>query len=164
MNPTTDKKLGFYFSLPRIVAMLFGGNPQRSESNGFEAVLVGVWVYLIHLLYFAIKFIPHLPTRFLAPLLLIVIAIAIWPFWLLVLYLNALLIKLLRHFGLFQTIPNRRAQNILFGIYTTLMAGSVFAVHPWLWQLSAAWLLAVVLNLIAGLVLSYSDATRGFDE
>jgi hypothetical protein len=158
------KPLQFYFALPRVIAMLCRGNAQRSETNGFEAFLVGLWIYAIHYLYFASVFIPKLPTRWLLPLLLIVLVIGVWFFWIVLTYMNSLIIRLLRLFGLFQTVPTRRVQSIIWGLVTTIMAGEVLKNHPWLWQLSLFWLLAVFLNLLASLALSYSDAARGFDE
>ena len=161
MNPPDKKPVQFYYSLPRAIALLLGGNAQRSESNGFEALLVGLWVYLIHYLFF---YTHSLPNRWLAPLCLIITLFAVWLIWLILVYLNWLIIKFLRLFGLFKTLPNRRAQSILWGILTTIMAGDLLLSHPWLWQLAMIWLLVVVLNLVAAMVLSYSDAARGFDE
>lgn len=162
MNDT--KPTQFYFSLPRAIALLFGGDATRSESNGFEARLISLLVYSIHYLFFATMLVHSDLPGWLAILLLLPLAVAIWPFWLLLIYFTSLIIKLLRLSGLFQTLPTRRAQSILWGILTTVMAGEILKWHPWLWQLALIWLLAVMLNLAAALVLSFSDAARGFDE
>jgi len=164
MDNQDKKPVQFYFSLPRMVMLLFGGNAQRSENNWFEAALVGTWMYLINYLYFVTKLVPLLPTRLLIPLVLVSAAFMVWLFWLILIYVNSLVIRVLGLFGLFRNVPRRRAQNILWGIITTVMAGEVLMSHPWLWQLSMVWLIVVALNLVASLALSYSDAARGFDD
>ena len=35
-------KRQFYFSLLRVIALLRGGDPGRTESNGLEALLIGL--------------------------------------------------------------------------------------------------------------------------
>lgn len=164
MNTSDRNPVRFYFALPRALTLLFGGNGQRSESNGLEATIVGGWIYSVHYLFFATNLMPLLSTRWLLPIYLVAIAILIWPLWLLLIYLNSLMIKFLRLFGLFGNLPIRRAQNILWGVVTTVMAGDVLRSHPLMWQLALFWLLAVVLNLFASLALSFTDAARGFDE
>jgi hypothetical protein len=164
MTNNNRKPVQFYFSLPRAIAMLFGGDAQRSESNGAEAVTVGFWIYAIHYLFLVTKLTPLLPTRLLMPFLLVLAAFAVWLAWIPLIYFDALIIRLLRFFGLFQHLPARRAHMILLGVITTGMAGSVLVAHPWLWQLSLVWLLTVVLNMIAAMVLTFSDAARGFDD
>src|SRR4051812_35184204 len=125
MNPNEKRSIQFYFSLPRAVAMLFGGNAQRSESNGLEAALVGVWTYAIHYLFFATRFLPFFSTRLFIPFFLVLVGLALWPIWLLFVYFDSLLIKFVRRLGLFRNLPMRRSQNIVWGIITTIMAGDV---------------------------------------
>ena len=111
----SDKRQ-FYFSLFRLIALLRGGDARRAESNGFEAWLVGLMIYSIHYLFFATLFIPSHLEPWLTALLLVALAFWVWLFWLLLLYLNSVIIKLLHLCGLFRTIPTRRAQSILWGI------------------------------------------------
>lgn len=159
----TDKRQ-FYFSLLRAIAMLRGGDARRTESNGFEAWLVGLTMYSIHYLFFATQFVPSNLEPWLRGLLLIALVFWIWLFWLLLLYLNSVIIKLLRLCGLFQTIPTRRAQSILWGISTTAMAGVLLKSSPSLRELGAIWLLAVVMNLSSAVILAFSDAARSPQE
>lgn len=159
MNPTVNTGPQFYFSLPRFIALLRGGDTRRAESNAVEAWLVGLMMYLVHYLFFA-HFIPLHLSPWLAALLLIVLAFWVWLFWLLLLYLNSVIIKLLHLGGLFRTIPTRRAQSILLVIFTTAMACALLKHSPWPHEIGAIWLVAVALNLASAAVLAFSNATH----
>jgi hypothetical protein len=150
----------FYFSLFRVMAMLRGGDTRRAENNGFEALLVGLMVYAIHYLFFATCFLPTNLEPWLTALLLIVLAFWIWLFWLLLLYVNSITIKLLRVCGLFRAIPIRRAQSILWGIFTTAMACALLQRSGWVRELGAIWLVAVAMNLASAVVLAFGNAAR----
>jgi len=159
----TDKRQ-FYFSLPRVIAMLRGGDATRAENNGFEAWLVGLTIYSIHYFFFAMLFIPSSLEPWLTALLLVALTFWIWLFWLLVLYINSVIIKVLHVCGLFRTIPTRRAQSILWGISTTAMACVLLKSTPALRELGAIWLVAVAMNLASAVVLAFSDAARSSGE
>ena len=150
----------FYFSLLRVITLFRGGDARRGESNGREAWLIGLAIYLIHYVFFAVQVIPFDLAVWLTTLFLIALAFWIWIFWLLVLYLNSIIIKLLRWCGLFRTIPDRRGQSILWGIMTTAMAFELLKCSPWIRELGTVWLLAVAMNLASALVLAFSDAAR----
>ena len=106
----------FYFSLFRVLAMLRGGDARRTENNVFEAWLVGFMIYSIHYLFFATLFIPSNLKLWLTALLLVALAFWVWLFWLLLLYLNSVIIKFLHLGGFFRALPTRRAQSILWEI------------------------------------------------
>jgi hypothetical protein len=163
MNPTVNTGPQFYFSLPRFIALLRGGDTRRAESNAVEAWLVGLMMYLVHYLFFA-HFIPLHLSPWLTALLLIVLAFWVWLFWLLLLYLNSVIIKLLHLGGLFRTIPTRRAQSILLVIFTTAMACALLKHSPWAHEIGAIWLVAVALNLASAVVLAFSNASRPSGE
>jgi len=150
----------FYFSLFRVIALLRGGDASRAESNGFEAWLVGLMIYSIHYLFFATLFVPSDLEPWLTALILVALAFWIWLFWLLLLYINSVIIKLLRICGLFRTLPIRRVQSILWGISTTAMACVLLKSNPALREVGAIWLVAVAMNLVAALILTFSDAAR----
>ena len=150
----------FYFSLLRVIAMLRGGDARRAESNGFEAWLIGLTIYSIHYLFFATLFIPSNLKPWLTALLLVALAFWIWLFWLLLLYVNSVIIKALHAGGLFRAIPTRRAQSILWGISTTAVACALLKSSPAPRELGAIWLVAVAMNLISAVVLAFSDAAR----
>jgi hypothetical protein len=159
----SDKRQ-FYFSLLRVIAMLRGGDAGRAESNGFEALLVGLMIYSIHYSFFATLFIPSHLKPWLTALFLVALAFWIWLFWLLLLYINSVIIKVLHVCGLFRAIPTRRAQSVLWGISTTVMAGALLKNSPWLREFGAIWLVAVAMNLAAAVVLAFSDGARSPGE
>ena len=150
----------FYFSLFRVLAMPRGGDARRAESNGFEAWLVGLMMFSIHYAFFATLLIPFHLEPWITALLLVALAFWIWLFWLLLLYINSVIIKALHACGLFRTILPRRLQSILWGILTTAMACAFLQRSPALREVGAIWLVAVAMNLTAAVILAFSDATR----
>jgi hypothetical protein len=154
----------FYFSLFRIIAMLRGADARRAESNGFEAWLVGLLIYSVHYTFFATLFVPPNLAPWLTALLLVALAFWIWLFWLFLVYINSLIVKALHTCGLFTTIPIRRVQSVLWGIFTTAMACSLLNRSPSLRELGAFWLVAVAMNLAAAVVLAFSNAARSPGE
>src|SRR4026207_1932159 len=102
MNKSDQRR--YYFSLFRLIAMFCRGNAKRAESNGFEAWLIGLTIFSIHYLFFATLFIPSNLEPWLTALLFVALAFWIWLFWLLLLYINSVIIKLLQVCGLFRTI------------------------------------------------------------
>ena len=159
MNKSSKRQ--FYFSLFRLLARLRGEDARRAESNGFEAALVGLMMFAIHYLFFATLFIPSRFEPWLAALLLVALAFGVWISWLLLLYLNSVIIKFLRLCGFFREIPTRRTQSIFWGIATTAMACSLLNKGSrWVHEVGAIWLVAVALNLVAALILAFTDATH----
>ena len=160
----TGDKRQFYFSLLRVIAMLRGGDARRAESNGFEAWLVSLTIYSIHYFFFATLFIPSNLAPWVTALLLVALAFWIWLFWLLLLHINSVIIKVLHVGGLFRAIPTRRAQSILWGISTTAMACALLNSSRLLREFAAIWLVAVAMNLASAVVLAFSDAARSPGE
>ena len=144
----------FYFSLFRLIVMFRGGDPRRAESNEFEAWLVGLMIYALHYLFFATLFVRPSLEPWLRALLLVALVFWIWLFWLLLLYINFVIIKALHACGLFRTLPSRRLQSILWGILTTAMAGALLQRSPALREAGAIWLVAVAMNLAAAVILA----------
>jgi hypothetical protein len=154
-----DQRPQFYFSLLRLLALWRGADARRAENNAAEAWLAGVAIYLISYLFFA-QFIPADLKLWQVTLLLTALAFLVWLFWLLVLYLNSLVIKLLRPCGLFRTIPTRRAQSILLGTWATAMAFDLLGSGSWMGEAAAIWLVAVAMNLAAAAVLAFRNGAR----
>jgi hypothetical protein len=153
-----NRKPHFYFSLVRLIALIRGGDAGRGENNATEARVVGLGVYLITFLFFA-RFVPADLTIWQTTLLLVSLIFFVCLFWLLVLFLNSLIIKGLRLCGIFRGIPLRRAQSILAGISTTAMAWSLLQPSSWVREIAALWLCAVGLNLAAAIVLALHHGT-----
>jgi hypothetical protein len=158
MNKTGPRQ--FYSSLFRLLALFRGGDARRAESNGFEAWLLGLMIYSIHYLFFVTLLLPSNPHPWQTGLVLVAGAFWVWLFWLLLLYINSVIIKALHVCRLFRAIPIRRAQSILWGICTTAMACALLKGTPMSRELGAIWLVAVAMNLAAAVVLAFSDAAR----
>lgn len=122
-----------------------------------EAWAGGLIFYLISYVFFAARFIPPGLAHWQTVLLLIALAFFVWLFWLLLLYINSIIIKLLQPCGLFRTLPSRRAQSILLGISTTAMACALLTRGSWIRGIGLFWLLAVAVNLASALVLALSN-------
>jgi hypothetical protein len=159
MNESDPSRPRFYFSLLRLMALLRGADVTRTETNGTEAWLAGVAMYLISFLFFA-QFVPVDLNFWLTALALIVLAFLVWLFWLVVLYFNSLIIKLVRPAGFFRSIPTRRAQSILLGLWATTMALDLARRGSWMGEVAAIWLVAVALNLAATVILAFRNGTR----
>jgi apolipoprotein N-acyltransferase len=163
MSEANNPRPRFYFSLPRLIALCRGGDPLRSENNATEARVAGLAVYLISFLFFA-QFVPANLKTWQSAWAFVGLAFFVCLFWLLVLYLNSLIIGVLRLGGIFRGIPVRRAQSILAGFSTTAMACSLLQRGSWTGEIAAIWLTAVTLNLVAAIVLALHHETRAREK
>jgi hypothetical protein len=152
----------FYFSLPRLLARWSGGSDERTEMNWWEANAVGVAVHGIAYLFAAQLLLSGLAVWQQVALLLPV-AILVWICWLIVLYLNTLIVKLLRICGLLRHLPDNRAQSILIGFMITVCAGQLMTSSaPALFLVGGIWIAAVSLNLAAAVVLALDRKDESF--
>lgn len=163
MNEIDKPRPHFYFSLLRLMALLRGGDATRAENNGLEAWFGGLAINLISYLFFA-QFVPGDLQLWQRALLLVLLAFFVWLFWLVVLYINSLIIKFLRFCGLFHSIPNRRLQSVLLGISATAMACGLFQSGSWQREIAAIWFVMVAMNLSAAAILFFIYETRGRAE
>ena len=154
MNALDPSRPHFYFALPRLIATMRGADGRRAENNGTEATVGSVAIYLINYLFVA-QFVPATLPLWQTALWLAGIVFLTWFLWLLVLYLNSLIIKLLRPLGLFRSIPTRRAQSILLGTWVTAMAFDLLERGSWIGEVASIWLVAVTMNLAAAAVLAF---------
>jgi hypothetical protein len=146
----------FYFALPRLLALLRHGDTRRAESNGVEAWAGNVAIFVISYLFFA-RFVPNPLAWWLAAPALIALAVLVLLFWLLALYLNSLILELLRRFGLFRSLPPRRGQAVLIAVATTAMGLQLVQGGSWSGEIGAIWLVAVAMNLGAAIILVLRD-------
>jgi hypothetical protein len=156
MNESHRLPVRFYFALPRVLAMLRGGDARRAEQNGTEAWVAGIATYVISYLFFA-GFVPDALGWGQRGLTLVVLAFLVLLFWLLALYLNSLVLKLLGWAGLFRTIPARRGQSILVATAVTAMAFGLLQRGSLAGEFGAIWLTAVAMNLAAAMILAFRD-------
>src|SRR5438067_6720925 len=154
MNESHRLPVRFYFALPRLLVMLRGGDPQRAEQNRSEAWAAGIATYLISYLFFA-GFVSQTIGWWRRGLALVILAFLVWLFWLLALYLNSLILKLLRGLGLFREIPIRRGQSVLLAATATAMAFALLQRGFLAGEIGAIWLTAVAMNLAAAVILAF---------
>ena len=153
---TPNESNGYYFALPRLAGKVFGKNAKRSEGTWAEAHVVGVAVYLSSYLFAAEILLSRLPTWAIL-LALFALLFAIWTFWLIVLYLNSLIVKLCRAWGLFADLSGNRIQSVLIGILTSVFAAELMVTGRWTRWIGTAWIVAVMLNLSAALLLALNE-------
>jgi len=154
-----NMKNAFYFALPRLLNRMRGGTDEVSESNAAEAYLGSIGIFIITFVFglqlFAERFSGWSVIAF--DLLLI---FAVWIFWLIVFYINSLIVKLLRACGLFRGTPNRRAQDIFIAIVLAAMAYRLSILHGWLGWIGWLCLCALGANFLAAIVLKLIPNTR----
>jgi hypothetical protein len=146
----------FYFALPRLLSKIRGGNGSRAETNATEAWLVGGGIYVVSYLYF-VEYLFPVASWLLRGLLLIVLAFLVWLFWLLVFYLNSLILMLLHRVGLFRALPVRRGQSVLLVIIATAMSAALIQRGSFVSEIGAIWLTATAMNLAAAAILAFSN-------
>ncbi len=145
----------FYFALPRLVAHLRGQSARRTEKNWVEANIVGTAVMLISLLailsFFWSGNRPSMQLVLLLPTVVIT-----WVFWLLVLYIDAQIIKALRAAGMLRGVSNTRMQSLFISIITTVLACYLVTVGPLLAAIGIGWICALFTNLLAAMLLAFN--------
>jgi hypothetical protein len=149
----------FYFALPRLFAKFRGGDATRAEKNGSEAWAASLAVYTVSYSYFA-HFVPDALSWWMRALIFVALAFLVWLFWLLVLYLNSLILKLVYGVGLFRSLPMRRGQSVLVATATTAMAVALALRNAFGSEVGAIWLIATALNLVAALILAFYNGDR----
>ena len=142
----------FYFALPRLLALFRHGDTSRAEINGGEAWAGSIAVFLVSYLFFA-GFVPDLRGWWVATVIFAALPFFVLLFWLLALYANSLILKLLRVCGLFRSLPQRRGQAVLIGLTTTVMAVPMVQRGFVSGEIASIWLVAVALNLAAAAIL-----------
>ena len=146
----------FYFALPRLLALLRNGDTRRAEINGAEAWAGNIAIFAVSYLFFARFVVDHI-ALWLAPPALIALAFLVLLFWLLVLYLNSLILELVRRCGLFRSLPQRRGQAVLLATVTTAMALQLAQTRSLTGEIASIWLVALAMNLGAALILAFRD-------
>jgi hypothetical protein len=149
----------FYFALPRLIASQFGWSAARQETNWLEANIVGSVEHLIWYAFAADLLLRH-RSLWAQILLLVPLAFAVWICWLIVLYVNSLLIRLLRLFRPIRDLSNARVQSVLLGIVTSVFASLLVMRDSSLAPMGLLWVTAVSLNLLAAAILVVTEAVN----
>ena len=156
---STEEFPRFYFALPRLLARFRGGSSERAENNGGEAWIGSIATYVVSYLFFA-QFIPATLDLWSRVLSFVLLAFLVWLVWLLALFVNSLVIKLLQACGLFRAIPIRRAQSILVAGTASVMSLQLLQGGGWRAEIAAIWLVAVAMNLAAAAILALRNGNR----
>lgn len=149
-------ELGYAFALPRLVARLAGRRARRAELSRWEAYGLGILVFGISCV-FAARFIlpvvrPGLPQA----LVLVLLPFAIWIGYLLLYFVNARIVALLRTLGLYTAPTNKPFQHFVIMSGTTLLAARFLQDEcAWLKSLGVFWLGLLALNLLSLFVLKF---------
>jgi hypothetical protein len=150
---------GFYFSLPRVLHQMRGSPAAPSENHAIEAYLGSIGAFLITFLYgWELLIVGWRGGPAIVAGMLLVFAV--WMFWILVFYLNSLLIKLLRLVGLFRQTSNRDAQNIFIGVVIAILAYRLSILPTWAHWIGVFCLTLLTINLLAALFLKLLPKPR----
>jgi hypothetical protein len=155
-----NESSGNYFALLRLLRKLRGLSVARSEENWMEAYVAGSAVFSISYVFVASMLWPKLlwwQNVIALPLLVV----GVWIAWLIILYLQSLVVKLCWAVGLCTDLSRVRVQSVLMGIMTTALAAQLVASGSWLRWIGGIWIVAVALNLAAALLLAlFYEETR----
>lgn len=143
----------FYFSLPRLLMKLGGGNARRTEKSWAEGNLVGFAVFGISYLFLA-RLLPGDHAWWAHLVILAPLGFATFLFWLVALYLNSVVVKLLRACGFMDGVSDSRAQVVLVAVLTTIFAFCLMRAGSWNRVMGTIWMIGVVLNFIAAALLA----------
>src|ERR1017187_10290865 len=142
----------FYFALPRLLHRMGGGTDKISEGNAAEAYLGGIVTFLVSFL-FSWQLLAGRCTGWQAIAVGIVLLLAVSILWLLVFYLDSLVIKILRIGGIFRKMANRHAQDILIQIVVAAFAYELAISVSWMRCIGFFCLLLLGVNFAAALLL-----------
>ncbi|SRR6266487_3648506 len=159
-NTKSKIPVGFYFSLPRLLSRVTGRGFHFSEGGFFETCLGSLAVLLIPYLFLVDLVINHL-AGWMAFVAGVALLFAIWIFWLVVLYLNSVMIEVLHDLGFFRKVTGRHLQDIFVGIIITFFASELSILNSWVRWIGIFWLIILAMNLLAALSLALPDIRRG---
>lgn len=150
MKAAATRQLGYAFALSRLVARLAGCKARRAEFSSTEAYGLGILVFGISCVFVARAVLPIVRPWALYLVLLFVLPFAIWLAFLLLYYLNSLVIVLFRRLGLYSAATNNPFQHILIMSFTSLIALYFLREERgWVKSLGVLWLGLLSLNLLS---------------
>ena len=156
MTTNQPQAPAFYFAFPRLIQRLLGGTALRGENNWIEAYGTGVVMYLISYFY-AVGWFELRRDFWLSLLALLPLAFGMWVFWLVVVYLNSLIIRGLRVAGWLDRASKAAAQSVLLTALTTFFAFDLARLNSIVRWLALSWFVILTLNLVSALILMFVD-------
>lgn len=156
MNPPGPDQLGYAFALPRLLARLAGRQVRRAQLSRWEAFGFGILVFGMSWFFLARLVLPFVRPRFLLGLVLLLLPFALWVAFLLLYFVNAQVVALLRRFGLYTAPTNNPFQHF---VIMTLTSGIALLFWRddggWIHSLGAFWLGLLFCNLLAIAILKF---------
>jgi hypothetical protein len=153
-SSAVGREIGYAFALPRLIARLGGRQARRAELSRWEAYGLGILVFGISCVLLTRALLPLVRPRALQGLVLFLIPFGTWLAFLVLYYLNALVVAGLRRLGLYSAITNNAFQHFVIMSLTTLCALLFVRDETgWLRSLGIFWLGLLSLNLISIFIL-----------
>ncbi len=150
----TGREIGYAFALPRLIARLGGRRVRRAEFSRWEAYGLGILVFGMSCVLVARALFSFVRPGVLRGLVLFLIPFGTWLAFLVLYYLNALVVAGLRRLGLYSAMTNNAFQHFVIMSLTTLSALLLVRDETgWLRSLGLFWLGLVFLNLTSILLL-----------
>ena len=154
MSRRERPELGYAFALLRLVARLAGRRVRRAEFSGAEAWTLGLLVYGICWTFLGRLLLPGVRSILGQLLILLALPFAIWAGFLLLYYLNSLLITPFRRLGLYSAVTNNLFQHVvIMSLITGLALVLLRDESLWVKSLGAFWLVLLGANLVATIIL-----------
>ncbi|MGH8093666.1 MAG: hypothetical protein ACREIF_09365 [Chthoniobacterales bacterium] len=150
MKQLATRQTGYVFALPRLVARLAGGEVRRAEFSAAEAYGLAVLVFGISCVFVGRTLLPLVRPLVSQALVLFLLPFAIWAAYLLLYYLNSLVIAFLRKLRLYPVKANRPFQHVVITSLTTLLALLLVRDETgWMRSLGIFWLGLLLLNILS---------------
>lgn len=155
MSDSGRREIGFAFALPRLVARVGGRrNVRRAELSRVEAYGVGLLVFGIACVCAARSLLPFVRPMALQLLFVLLLPFAVWIAFLLLYFVNWLIVAFLRRLDLYSGRTNNSFQHfVIISLITFLALRLAQDESGWMKSLGVFWLALVGLNLLALLVL-----------
>jgi hypothetical protein len=154
MSHSTAREIGYAFALPRLVARLGGRKVRRAELSRGEAYGVGLLVFGIGCVFAARAILPvvrPLPWQLVIALFM---PFAIWIAFLLLYFVNWLIVAFLRRLDLYSGRTNNSFQHfVIISLITFLAFRLAQDESGWLKSLGIFWLGLVGANLFSIVIL-----------
>ncbi len=116
------RERGYAFALPRLIARLAGRPARRAEFSRWEAYGLGILVFGISCVFAGRMILPLVRPGVLQGLVLFLLPFAVWIAYLLLYFVNARIVALLRKLGLYAAPTNNPFQHSVIMAGTTLFA------------------------------------------
>jgi hypothetical protein len=145
---------GYAFALPRLVARLAGRRARQAELSRWEAYGLGILVFGISWVFTARLILAFVRQGVLRGFILVLLLFAVWIAYLLLYFVNAQIVALLRKLGLYSAPANNPFQHFVIMSGTTLFALRFLRDEcDWVNLLGVFWLGLLALNLLSIVVL-----------